>query len=220
MTENHSSAAVQQRSPGRPSHAEAVRLRQNFMQIALEAFLQEGYAGCSMDGIARRAKVSKNTVYLQYGTKNELFRAAALHGLAAVRTQLGTSIQSGKPAAEGLLSIIRQIQAQAADPALRGLTRLLIAESQRFPDIAAALLAEVDTLFEPVAAHLRAQTKRGELHISDPGEAALDLVFLAVGGLRFLLAEPPSDPEALEARARSVLQIVLSGWSPKPFGKG
>ncbi|MDB5985887.1 MAG: hypothetical protein JWR16_940 [Nevskia sp.] len=205
-------SAPKRRPRGRPSHADAVRFRADFLEIALEVFRDEGYAGSSMDGIARRAKVSKNTVYLQYRTKNELFRAAALHGLETVRRQLDTSIHTEQPVETVLLSIISQVQSLAADASLRGLARLLIAESQRFPDVAAAMFAEANHLFEPVATYLRHAAKQKRLRVKNPASAALDLVTLAMGGLNFVLAEPTASAPVLKERANQVLQLVLNGW--------
>ncbi|WP_299695877.1 TetR/AcrR family transcriptional regulator [Hydrocarboniphaga sp.] len=207
-------AAPKRRPRGRPSHADAVRFREDVLGIALEVFLEQGYAGASMDGIARRAKVSKNTVYLQYKTKNELFRTAALHGLVRVRSELDTSIHGDQPLQSVLLSIVRQVQTLAADPGLRGLARLLIAESQRFPDIAAAMLDEVAHLFEPVTVYLRQAVRDGLLRVPDPAAATLDLAILAMGGFNFLLSEPPTSAAVLRKRAGSVVALLLDGWRP------
>ncbi|WP_169729219.1 TetR/AcrR family transcriptional regulator [Solimonas soli] len=204
--------APKRRPRGRPSHADALRFREDLLGIALQVFLEQGYAGASMDGIARRAKVSKNTVYLQYKTKNELFRTAALHGLARVRSELDTSIQGDQLLESVLTSIVRQVQTLAADPVLRGLARLLIAESQRFPDIAAAMLAEVGHLFEPVTAYLRQAVRDGLLRVADPAAATLDLAILAMGGFNFLLADPPTSAAVLKKRAASVVDLLLDGW--------
>lgn len=201
------------RPRGRPTHADAVLQRESFLAIALEVFLKEGYVGSSMEGIARRAKISKNTVYLQYRTKNELFRAAALRGLESVRVELGTSIRKGTSIETGLLSIIERVQKLAADQTLRDLARLLIAESLRFPDIAAAMLQEVDHLFEPIADYLKHANARGLLEVPDPVAGARHLAMLAMGGFHFLLAEPPKSRAVIKARAEEVLTLLRRSWA-------
>lgn len=201
------------RARGRPTHADAVRQREDLLAIALQAFLEEGFAGSSIEGIARRAKVSKSTVYLQYHNKNELFRATALRGLASVRSELGTSIREKIPVEAGLLSIIGRVQTLAADQALRDLSRLLIAESLRFPDIAATMLSEIDHLFEPIADYLRRANERGVLAVPNPTSGARDLAMLAIGGFNFLLAEPPTSRHEIKARAEEVLTLLSRSWA-------
>jgi AcrR family transcriptional regulator len=61
------------RPPGRPRSVEADRL---ILSAALEAFIQEGYAGMSMEGVAARAGVGKTTIYRRWPSKQELLVAA------------------------------------------------------------------------------------------------------------------------------------------------
>ena len=42
------------------------------LQAALDAFVEEGYAGVSMEGVAARAGVGKATVYRRYSSKAQL----------------------------------------------------------------------------------------------------------------------------------------------------
>ncbi|MEL6930182.1 MAG: TetR/AcrR family transcriptional regulator, partial [Cyanobacteria bacterium J06600_6] len=45
------------------------------LQGAMKEFLQNGYAGTSMDKVAKSAGVSKATVYSHFGDKENLFNA-------------------------------------------------------------------------------------------------------------------------------------------------
>src|SRR5688572_18076769 len=47
--------------------------RRAILEAAAELFLQDGYSGTSMDEVAARASVSKQTVYAQFGGKEALF---------------------------------------------------------------------------------------------------------------------------------------------------
>lgn len=50
------------------------------LQAALDAFVADGYAGVSMEGVAARAGVGKATVYRRYASKAELVVAAVRCG--------------------------------------------------------------------------------------------------------------------------------------------
>ena len=71
-----SSAAA--RAPGRPASADK---RRRILKVATAAFLERGFAPTSMDLIARRANVSKVTVYAHFKSKEALF-GAIIDGLA------------------------------------------------------------------------------------------------------------------------------------------
>src|SRR5512133_2134397 len=51
------------------------------LAAALELFTERGYAATRLDDVARRAGVSKGTVYLYCSSKEELFKAVILGGL-------------------------------------------------------------------------------------------------------------------------------------------
>lgn len=49
--------------------------REAILREAIDLFLVSGFRGCSMDEVARRANISKATLYNHFKSKNELFRA-------------------------------------------------------------------------------------------------------------------------------------------------
>jgi AcrR family transcriptional regulator len=111
--------------------------REQILQGAMEVFLQHGYAGTSMDRVAEVAKVSKNTIYNHFQDKEGLF-TALIEQITTHRFQIvfGTVPLEGKPAvvlrqiAEKLLSVI------LPDREYISFLRLLIGESERFPQLA------------------------------------------------------------------------------------
>ena len=56
------------------------------VEAALTVFAEKGFAAAKLDDIARRAGVSKGSLYLYFETKEEIFRAVAR---AAVASLLG-----------------------------------------------------------------------------------------------------------------------------------
>lgn len=57
---------------GRPKSAEK---RKQVLEAASDLFLTSGYTGCSMEMVAKEAKVSKQTVYSHFANKEALFIA-------------------------------------------------------------------------------------------------------------------------------------------------
>src|SRR5919204_4352055 len=64
------------RPGGRPRHPDVDRA---ILEATLDAFIQDGYEGMSVDGVAERAGVAKATVYRRWPSKQELLIAAGQH---------------------------------------------------------------------------------------------------------------------------------------------
>jgi AcrR family transcriptional regulator len=64
------------------------------VDAALEVFAQKGFAAAKLDDIARRAGVSKGSLYLYFETKEDIFRAVA-------RTAVASFLQALESQAEG-----------------------------------------------------------------------------------------------------------------------
>jgi AcrR family transcriptional regulator len=61
------------RPPGRPRSARADRA---ILDAALAAFIEHGFDGMSIEGVAERAGVGKTTIYRRWASKEELVAAA------------------------------------------------------------------------------------------------------------------------------------------------
>jgi TetR/AcrR family transcriptional repressor of mexJK operon len=200
------------RNKGRPTLEQAQQLKDNFLSVALDAFLQKGYAGTSIEGIARKAKVSKNTLYLHFKNKELLFKAAAEKGLEEVDLTLDEQLLIKKPVDEALLEIIVRIQEFAAIPRVQRLTRLLIAESQRFPRIAEDRFNYLKEMIKPIVDYLEILKKKKIITLSNAERAVFDLIILAMGGWAYLLSEPAETEVLSLKRAIEVRNLLLDGW--------
>ena len=72
-------------------------LRQTQIETAAYALLeQKGYAGTSMQAIARKARASNETLYNWYGDKNGLFKALVARNAAEVKALLEEELITGQ----------------------------------------------------------------------------------------------------------------------------
>lgn len=109
-----------------------------------------------MDAIAAEAKVSKQTLYRYFGTKEQLFidvlGSLAAEGLSTDITDLTPpSPLTRSELEETLLRIATRILGYVLDPTYLDLVRILIAEARTFPNLAGDFRA---TVIERVAAAL------------------------------------------------------------------
>jgi TetR/AcrR family transcriptional repressor of mexJK operon len=112
--------------------------RRAILEAATATFLRNGYLGTSMDEIAARAGVSKQTVYKQFADKERLFTEIVLGTIDQVGEPFFGGIDALADAedVEGeLRRISRQLIGVVKDPRLLQLRRLVIGEAGRFPEL-------------------------------------------------------------------------------------
>jgi TetR/AcrR family transcriptional repressor of mexJK operon len=118
------------------------RKRRAILGAAAEVFLQHGYVGASMDEVAARAAVSKQTVYKQFEDKEHLFAEIILGTYAQLADRFADAFANMLDEASDVRQALRAIAQFFLDsltqPDLVQLRRLVLAEADRFPDISAA----------------------------------------------------------------------------------
>src|SRR5580698_7303344 len=78
-------AKPQARRGGRPSRAQAARLRDKILDAAADVFFTEGYGAASIEAIAKRAHIAKRTLYSRFRDKADLFGAVVHHVVEHLR---------------------------------------------------------------------------------------------------------------------------------------
>lgn len=189
------------------------------LKAATVLFLKDGFANTSMDAIARRAKVTKQTVYSHYTNKDQLF-VRMISDLCNRHVQTESSPSNVKKPFEvllyevgmGLLTLITSPEGMAA-------TRLVVAEAGRYPKIA-RLYYENGTqrIMQLIARFLDQQNAIGAIHIPDTDSAA-SYFFAMLKGQYFLrmtlnVTPIPSKKER-EAHVHETVAIFLHLYGGK-----
>lgn len=150
--------------------------QQQILQGAIRVFLQEGYARTSMDRVSAEAGVSKQTIYSHFRDKEGLFKALMERLTVACFQSIfaHTEFFSGEPAI--LLRQVAEIYLTkvADNPDYLALLRLIITESQNFPDLAKLYTQTVVQRGRQILSQYFAS--HPELGISDP-EAMAHIFF-------------------------------------------
>jgi AcrR family transcriptional regulator len=114
------------------------RKRRAIIEAATAAFLEHGYRGTSMDVVAARAGVSKQTVYQHFGDKQRLFRelvaATVQEASDPVYDAVRQLADSGR-LDHDLRDLARRLLGLVLQPTVMRLRRLVIAEARDFPDL-------------------------------------------------------------------------------------
>jgi TetR/AcrR family transcriptional regulator, mexJK operon transcriptional repressor len=159
------------------------RKRRQIRQAAVGEFLRTGYAGTSMDDVAAAARVSKQTVYKHFGSKEELFVAIIEATVGEVMDEVferaAPSPDRHGELAHELLTMGRRLIVPIMQPEFLALRRLVTGEASRFPQLGQAWWKGGPArLMAELAGLLRQAGKDGELAIDDPDLAAQQLQWL------------------------------------------
>lgn len=126
-------ATPQGRRPGRPTLS-----NEELLDKALDLFLEQGFERTSIDAIAASAGMAKRTIYLRYGDKESLFRAAlerAIEEWIIPIEQLRAA--ECDDLEKTLLEVGRILVTNIMRPEGLRLLRITNAESARMPEIGA-----------------------------------------------------------------------------------
>jgi AcrR family transcriptional regulator len=201
---------------GRPRQLDDAARRERILVAAEQVFVELGYGAANVDAIARRAGMSKKTIYQVFETKQDLFAAVIESRRDALAAMVaGECSDDALLPEEVLRGYLRQIARFVLAPRQAALYRLAVTESQRAPELANAFHREGSTkVCSPLTEWLALQHERGVLHVPDPGPAAKMLLYMAIAELqmRLLIGEPHEPDEAtIDRRVDDAVRVFLDG---------
>lgn len=176
------------------------------LAVAREVFLELGFGGTTMQEVARRARISKASLYREHRSKDELFAAVvedwAAQGRDAMRPHL-EAVLGAEDVHQALLDLATTIQAAVLAPDVVRMRRLVASESERFPETATAYLTDSWTRnVAALADTIAALAAEGRLRAGDASVAAHQFTWTAVGDAlnRLTIAGPSATTPAGELR--------------------
>ncbi|WP_433969222.1 TetR/AcrR family transcriptional regulator C-terminal domain-containing protein [Tunturiibacter gelidiferens] len=153
------------------------------LDIASQVFLENGFAGASMNEIARLSNSSKTTFYSRFPTKERLFIAVMERRMDIVLGEVTASLPAESPIDVALKEYgIRFLRFAVSDDQIT-LLRIISMESVRFPELGQRfyeLGPKRGQMF--LAGYLQEQIKLGYLVREDPWTMAEHLISLLSGG--------------------------------------
>lgn len=206
------------RSGGRPSQAEALKRDERLVEIAAAMFMERGFDATTIDAVAEAASVGKATVYARYRDKAELFAAV-------LRRQIDRWFPRDEPAVptdarldDVLLDIARRMLATALTPEAVAISRIIMSQAVRFPDLARLVHTEgSQRKVASLSELLRVYAAKGEIAVEDPEMAAELFTSLVIGRqTRLAILGIEVDRAHLDRRLRAAVALFLDGIRPRP----
>ncbi|HBF50938.1 MAG TPA: TetR family transcriptional regulator [Massilia sp.] len=110
---------------------------QELLAAAIELFVERGFAATRLEDVARRAGVSKGTLYLYFENKEELFKAVVRTSIVPVIGEAESSVaEFDGHSAELLRKVMLDWWDRIGVNKVSGIVKLVMAESNNFPELA------------------------------------------------------------------------------------
>jgi TetR/AcrR family transcriptional regulator, mexJK operon transcriptional repressor len=162
------------RRGGRPSREQAALLGDRILDVATDLFLTEGYGATSIEAVAQRARISKRTFYHRFPDKAALFDAVLRRIIQGIKPPPDVPLYEGAEFSEVLSRLARLAVRASIAPMTLALTRLMLTEAQRFPELAAVVAREGSRgeAVRQISALLERESRDGRIAIDRPEFAA------------------------------------------------
>jgi TetR/AcrR family transcriptional regulator, mexJK operon transcriptional repressor len=224
--EDGSIGAAEPPSPrrgGRPSREQAALLGDRILDAATDLFLAEGYGATSIEAVAQRARISKRTFYHRFPDKAALFGAVVHRIIQGVRPPPDVPLFEGSDLGEVLHRLARLGVHASVAPMTLALSRLMLVEAQRFPELAAVAAREGSRIeaVRQIAAMLERASRAGRVAIDRPEFAAEQFLALliTVPQRRALGLGAPMTGAELDCWADDCVNLFLNGCRHWQAGK-
>jgi TetR/AcrR family transcriptional regulator, mexJK operon transcriptional repressor len=154
------------------------------LAAARKVFMKEGYGAASMDAIARRATVSKATLYAHFDGKDALFAALMVVECRHLSDLIGRRALDEPDIRKALLRVALDFNNLLCSGDGLTMYRIVVAEVPRFPELGRIFYESgPNIMIDRIADILRNANERGLLKLRDPRIAAIQFISLIRGEL-------------------------------------
>jgi AcrR family transcriptional regulator len=206
---------IVKRGRGRPQARPDEETRHLLHEAARHEFLESGYGATCMEAVAARAGVSTKTLYRLIPTKAALFEEMVSARLDQFFAGITAGVVDSTDLASALETMLIDCAGLTLDTEVVGVHRLVIAESDRLPELARAFYKNgVQRVPVALAEWLDTQCKRGKLKLEDPKAAAGMLLGMMISEPQraaMLQQGKPLSAKAVRERAHTCAQLFLRG---------
>ncbi|MDD0837351.1 TetR/AcrR family transcriptional regulator [Curvibacter sp. HBC61] len=148
------------------------------LAAALDLFVEKGFAATRAEEVAARAGVSKGTLFLYFGSKEELFKAVVRENISGRFTEWEAELTTFTGTTSEMLAYaMRSWWERVGMTKASGITKLMMSEARNFPEIAEFYQQEVILPgHELIRRILQRGIERGEFRVLDLEHAVYSVI--------------------------------------------
>lgn len=191
----------------------AADCRTRLVQAACAVFGEEGYRA-SVDRIAARAGVARQTLYNNFANKEELFREVGQLMADSVAQEL---CMGRDGLSQTLYKFGIDLRSKTLSDKGIAIYRSFLVEGARVPEMASAIHGRVQTrLSELVSEYLSVAMKSGELRRDDPvfGAEMFISMLIHIDRARRLAGSPQLEAGDEQKRVKKIVACFLRAFKP------
>lgn len=188
------------------------------LEAGFREFAENGFHATKLEHVAKRADIAKGTLYLYFDSKETLFKAAVRSRIIPFLDRLLTLIDYYPGSTKFLLKkMFKAMYRKIADPDVRTIMKIIIAEGDRFPELSEFYykesISKITLLIEKV---IKRGIDRGELR--QGAATQLPQVLIAPGIMAAIWQSTfsPYKQIPLEQFLQAHLDLLLHGISKQP----
>ena len=190
----------------------AATAAERILAVARQQFLKFGFEKCSMDSVARAARVSKQSLYELYPTKRDLFEKVIRDAGLSARLAIQKVVVNDRPPEDVLCDFLMSFFTGFITDEHQGLFRATLLAGRCFPDLTEELHRYRLTGGEALTNYLAHLNSSGVIRTSDPAELQRRLGSTAVEGTRYLMGTPIPSHKEQQVLARRIATLCLRGY--------
>lgn len=171
-----------QRHSGRPTKEQAGQISGHIVDVATRLFLESSFEAISIDLIAATARVSKQTFYARFASKEALFAAVINKGVNDLLAPAVTESSHDAPIDATLIRIGIELSKRALAPAAIALDRLITSEAHQFPELARTCYENAVHARGLIADIFSNAMRDGQIRSADARFAAEQFLYAVVDG--------------------------------------
>jgi len=207
-------ARTARRSSGRPTKEQAGRITEQIVNVATRLFLESSFEGVSVDLIAATARISKQTFYARFASKEALFAAVIRQGTNNLLLPAVMESNRDSPIEATLIKIGLEFSKHALAPAAIAHERLITSEAHQFPELSLAYHENALHARSLIADVFSNAMRNGQIRSADASYLAEQFTYAVVDGPNralVLTGKTVKSEKELRERISAAVRLFLQG---------
>jgi TetR/AcrR family transcriptional repressor of mexJK operon len=167
---------------GRPTKEQAEQITAHIVDVAMQLFLESSFEAVSIDHIAATARISKQTFYARFASKEAVYAAVIRKGTDDLFRPVLNESNRDEPIETILVRIGLELSRRALAPAAIALDRLVGSEARQFPELARVYLENAVHARSMIASMFTNAMRDGQIRSGDATYLAEQFGYAVVDG--------------------------------------
>ncbi len=207
------------RGSGRPTKEQAEQITELIIDVATRLFSETNFEATSVDLIAATARISKQTFYARFVSKEALFAVVIRKRMNDLLMPVPGEPGQAGPIETTLLRIGLELSRRALTPAAIALDRLIASEAHQFRELALAYHESAIHARELIADIFSDAMREGQIRSADARFLAEQFLYAVVDGpahALILSGKTAKSEKELRERTAAAVGLFLDGCRDHP----